>query len=381
MADRYFVNGGVDNNWGTTGNWSTTSGGAGGASVPTSADAVFFDANSPNVTVNGSNRVCISLNFTGYANTITMTFNITSSGSVTLSNDMTINGTGTLIVNTTATLTSNGKTWPSSLTMSAAVTYTFADNWTVSGLVTIGSGSANMVFNGNQITCNGGLTNSATSAGALSGTTKFVLAGGTITSNHTGGGISFPVDYAGNINFASGGVFRVSGGTHTYVSGTVTFAGSHALVLAGSCTFNTSNSIIWKSLTLASTLTLTLTTAIYCDTQLTLAAGSFTQTINGSIYVGGILSYNASGTLVLTGTGEIVMNGTGTISQGAGSSQPSFPLIIDTTGDITITSVSRWDLGKFVVRNAGSITTTEAWDLGAGGGGFRPVNIRGGADQ
>jgi hypothetical protein len=382
MADRYFVNGGVDNNWGTTGNWSTTSGGAGGSSVPTAADAVFFDANSPNVTVNASNRVCLSLNFTGYANTITMTFNITSSGSVTLVNAMTIAGAGSLIVNAAATLTSNGKTWPNALLMQSVVTYTFGDNWVVSGPVTIGSGSANIVFNGNQITCNGGLTNSATSAGNLSGTTKFVLSGGTVTSNHTGGGISFPVDYAGNITFASGGVFRISGGTHTYVSGTVTFAGTHTLVLVGSCTFNTSNSIIWKSLTLNSTLTLTLTTAIYCDSGLTLSGGSVTQTINGSIYVGGGLSYTgASGTLTLAGTGEIVMNGTGTISQGAGTFLSSFPLVIDTTGDITITSVSRWDLGKFVVRNAGSITTTEAWDLGGGGGGFRPVNIRGGADQ
>lgn len=372
MADRYFIAGGVDNNWGSTANWSATSGGTGGASIPTAADAVFFDANSPNVTVNASNRVCLSLNFTGYTNTITMTFNITVSGSVTLVAAMGIAGNGSLIVNAASTLTSNGRTWPNALLMQSAVTYTLGDNWTVSGLVTIGQGTASMVYNGNQITCNGGLTNAATTGGTLSGTTKFVLAGGTVTSNHTGGGITFPVDYAGNITFSSGGTWRVAGGTHTYVSGTVTFAGTHTLTLAASCTFNTSNSIVWKSLTLNGNLTLTLPTALYCDSTLTLTGGSVTQTINGSIYVGGGFSYNASGTLVLAGTGEIVMNGTGTISQGAGTVTPSFPLIIDTTGNITITSVSRWDLGKFVIRNAGSITTTEAWGLG-GGGTFNPL--------
>lgn len=370
MADRYFINGGIDNNWGSTANWSATSGGAGGASIPTAADAVFFDANSPNVTVNASNRVCLSLNFTGYTNTITMTFNITVSGNVTLVAAMGIAGAGTLIVNTTATLTSNGRTWPNPLTISATGTYTLADNWTVSGLVTIGSGG-NATYNGNQITCNGGLTNSATGGSTQSGTTKFVLGGGTVTSNVTSGGMTLSFDYAGNITFASGGNWRVTGGTHTYVSGTVTFAGTHTLTLAGSCTFDTSDSIIWKSLTLTGTLTLTLTTAIYCDSTLTIGTANTTATINGTIYASS-LSYNTAGSLSILGTGEVVMNGTGTIAQGAGTSTPSFPLVIDTTGNITITSVSRWDLGKFVVQNAGSITTTEAWDLG-GGGTFNPL--------
>ena len=51
MADRYWVGGTA--NWdGTAGTkWATTSGGAGGASVPTAADNVFFDAASGAVTV------------------------------------------------------------------------------------------------------------------------------------------------------------------------------------------------------------------------------------------------------------------------------------------------------------------------------------------
>ncbi len=46
MADRYWVGGtGTWNSTSTT-NWSASSGGASGASVPTAADNVFFDAGS-----------------------------------------------------------------------------------------------------------------------------------------------------------------------------------------------------------------------------------------------------------------------------------------------------------------------------------------------
>jgi hypothetical protein len=46
MADRFWVGGTGTWDATTTTNWSTTSGGAGGASAPTSADDVYFDANS-----------------------------------------------------------------------------------------------------------------------------------------------------------------------------------------------------------------------------------------------------------------------------------------------------------------------------------------------
>lgn len=69
MADRYAVAAGGA--WTSTSTWSDTSGGAGGFSVPTSADDVFLDAASGNVTV-GSGSVCRSLNCTGYTNTLTV---------------------------------------------------------------------------------------------------------------------------------------------------------------------------------------------------------------------------------------------------------------------------------------------------------------------
>jgi hypothetical protein len=46
MANRFWVGGSGTWNDTNTDNWSTTSGGAGGASIPTSSDNAFFDANS-----------------------------------------------------------------------------------------------------------------------------------------------------------------------------------------------------------------------------------------------------------------------------------------------------------------------------------------------
>ena len=71
MADRYWVGG--TGNWSDTSHWSATSGGAGGASKPTSADDVHFDANSFSgagqvVTIN-ENTACKSMDWTGATNT------------------------------------------------------------------------------------------------------------------------------------------------------------------------------------------------------------------------------------------------------------------------------------------------------------------------
>ena len=93
MADRYWVGGTAT--WDATAGtkWAATSGGAGGASVPTSADDVFFDANSGTgtVTVSGS-RDCNNITFTGFAGTLTGTSTPTIffTGNVVISTGMTI---------------------------------------------------------------------------------------------------------------------------------------------------------------------------------------------------------------------------------------------------------------------------------------------------
>lgn len=88
MASRYWVGG--SGTWDTTNtaNWSATSGGAGGASAPTSADAVYFNASSGAGTCTlGSDVVCGIIDTTGYTQTIdfsTFKIQIASSGTTIL---------------------------------------------------------------------------------------------------------------------------------------------------------------------------------------------------------------------------------------------------------------------------------------------------------
>jgi len=68
MANRYWVGGTGTWDSSSTANWSGTSGGLGGASVPTSADDVYFDANSGGgvCTIGGASVDCNSLTTVGY---------------------------------------------------------------------------------------------------------------------------------------------------------------------------------------------------------------------------------------------------------------------------------------------------------------------------
>jgi hypothetical protein len=84
MANRYWTAASVDNFWANTANWSTSSGGLGGASVPTSADAVIFDSNSGTGTaqLNGD-RDALSLNMTGSTKSINGFYNLNIYGNCT----------------------------------------------------------------------------------------------------------------------------------------------------------------------------------------------------------------------------------------------------------------------------------------------------------
>lgn len=105
MATYYFRNAGTD--WGTAANWSLTSGGGATGAVPDATHDVIFDANSGPCTVNALARTCKTLTFTGYANTITMSNQISVSGNITLQAGLLVSGTGKLLMIITGTLTPN----------------------------------------------------------------------------------------------------------------------------------------------------------------------------------------------------------------------------------------------------------------------------------
>jgi len=123
-ANRYWIGGTGTWDISSTSNWSTSSGGASGASVPTSSDKVFFDANSFSgggqiVTISATVN-CLSMSWTGATNTPTLAGSSTLNiyGNLTLIAGMTITYTGTIEFESTSTgrtITTAGKSLASNL--------------------------------------------------------------------------------------------------------------------------------------------------------------------------------------------------------------------------------------------------------------------------
>lgn len=232
MALRYFVNGGLNNNWGQTGaqsNWSLTPGGAGGQAVPTAADDVIFDVSSPNCTLDVAGT-CLSFNASTYgAKTWALgTNNISVAGGVfTLGTGMTVTGTGILIrTGLGNTLTSNGVTWSGSIQINLNTVHTWGDAWTINGsLNIISQQTINGTFN---ITIGGSFTApslTSTSTYTLNGTgslnggfanatviinTAFTITLPTLLAVGTGSTLRLT---AGTVNVTSGHILRPQGGT------------------------------------------------------------------------------------------------------------------------------------------------------------------------
>jgi hypothetical protein len=351
MANRYFLN--IGANWGDTANWSDTSGGTGGFSVPTNADDVFFDANSGNCTVNASNRVCKTLNFTGYTNTITMTFGITVSGSVTLVAAMTIAGASGLTINATGTFTSNGKTWPNALTFSGSITTTLADDLNVNGLLTMGTlGNQVQTFNGTfNINCNGGLTVVLTFNQQGTGTTTVNILGGTFS----GGGHRLNTNINGNVTINT---INFSTGILTYVSGNVTVVGTCTL----SGTFNVAP-IFWNNV-MGSAGTISLQSDFNANGSI--SGFNLALANNGFIFnIRGLFVQN-----YLNGNGINVIGGDINVAVAIG-------VTLNINGNVTVTNY--YQDGGTVTFLGGNITIL-AYNLGRAFNATAPISIYSGGN-
>src|SRR5262249_37995777 len=124
----------------TTTHWATSSGGAGGTSVPSSADTVTFDGNSGGGTV--------TLNFGGTITIQSLTlgaFTGTFDNSVN-NNNITVTATGNAFSGTgTATRTIKLGTATYTLTATGNVAWNFSN---ATGLTYTGNSGANIVFSG-----------------------------------------------------------------------------------------------------------------------------------------------------------------------------------------------------------------------------------------
>jgi hypothetical protein len=299
MATLYFRSTGT--NWGTAGDWSTTPYPSyTGGSVPTTADDVIFEAASANCIVNSINRVCKTIDFTNYTNTIQMTFNITVSGAITFGASMNVHVTGSGSIGSivTSTITPNGFAWPNTFTLGGTnQTYTLASNMTLAGQLTC-SGATAVTINSNTLTCNNG----AVFTTATSGTTTIELKGGNWsgTCNNT-----LNLDSAGTITL-TGNIVR-SSGTLTYVTGTINNSGNYSLGMGSASSINVGNNILWNNITFGIGTT-TLVSDLHASGNM-ITAGS--GIINGAytIYCTGITQNNWAA--AVAGTATVELTGTG----------------------------------------------------------------------
>jgi len=236
MADRYFVGAG---SWNTTDTtvWSDTSGGTTGFSVPTSADDVFFDANSGACEITETAE-CDDLNFTGYTGTLSGDDALSIYGSLLLVAGMTYSYTGAITFRATATgktLTFGGKTTASFSTFNGVGgEWTIQDTWNnTNNEIVLTSGS--LATNGQTVTCGdfsfsnnnirtlnlGSSTINCTSVVAIT-TTNLTFSSGTSTINLSG---------SGTIPFRGGGL--------SYNTVVLTNTSSSTLQITGANTFAT----------------------------------------------------------------------------------------------------------------------------------------------
>jgi hypothetical protein len=326
MADRYWVGGTA--NWdGTAGTkWSATSGGPGGASVPTSADDVFFNASSTGtVTISSGNTGAKSINCTGFTGTITgSTAGISVAGSITLAAGMTFSYTGTLSFTGTATLITAGKTFSGISINTPGVTLTLGDALNMGNrTLTIDQGTFDTSASGYNVT-GGSIVSSNTNAR-------------TITLNNS------TVTLSSNLNFSNSTNLTFNAGTSSIIC-----SASTVILEGGSQTF--------YNFSLTGTLV------------------SGTKTINGANTFNNLTSSGPSGAgrLLLIISADQTINGTLTAAGPTvlrrmfiRSSDP------DTIRTITAASVSADDCDFESITIAGAaspIAPTRAGDCGGNSG-------------
>ncbi len=349
MANRYWVGG--TGNWNTlnTTNWSATSGGSGGASVPTSVDDVFFDANSGTGTVTiSANNGAKSVNCTGFTGTWAGTSALNVGGSFTYGAGMTITWTGQLSIIGTGTLTSNGKSRGGTTTINApGETVTLGDAFATSSTFTVNAGTfdtagysvtARIFSSVGTSTRTVELRSSTISVGPLAA--QFNLAATGLTFNAT----------SSTVNLVPGSTVTFNGGNQTF-----------GTVVIGAAT-NTSTVTIQGSNTFG-TLTSTRTVAY----PITFTAGS-TQTFtnfNVSGSAGALVTIGSSSTTQVTlqkpsawNVGANSVDGGNNTGLSFTGTNPNYLSISRITGVVIGGNATATVTGAEATASAGTVTAT-----------------------
>jgi hypothetical protein len=350
MANRYWVGGTAA--WdGTAGTkWSSVSGGAGGDSVPTSADDVFFDGSSTGTcTISAGNTGAKSITCTGFTGGLTVSAAITLSGSLTLVSGMTYSATARITFNATATITTAGKTMHAFTVNGAGITVGLGDAYTFStanASINITQGT----FNTNNFNITGTSTNSNNIINMSGSTTRTVnLGSSTLTFACNGASDIWTAITTTNLTFNAGTSSLVFTGTGTFQGGNLTyynltFSNNVTRTLNGANTFNT--------LTLSGTTNITAS-----NTVTTLANGASPATFN---FTAGttttVTNWNVSGTAGNLVTIQSATAASHTLSKASGSVNAYYLSISRSTatGGATWNAINSVDNGN----NTGWIFST-----------------------
>jgi hypothetical protein len=320
MADRYWVLG--TGSWSSTNtvNWSATSGGLGGASVPTASDNVFFDANSNvgtgafTVTMANSPRVCNDFTASGLDGSMFLAGSgiaLTVSGSLTFqATNFTRQYSGTTTFNATTTgktVTTNGVAFGGAVTFNGV-----GGAWTLGSALTMGSTRTATLTNGTL-----DLQSYTLSTGSFS------------SSNSNTRTIAFGT---GNITCTgTGTAFTVSNGTNLTTTGTqvvnVTSTGSTGITVSVD-SLSEANSISFNFTGGTYALQFPASNAGVKNVNFTGFAGSWAQ--NGSATVYGNLTL-ASGMSLTPTTGAGLVFGATSGTKTITSNSISFPSPYDIT--------------------------------------------------
>lgn len=365
MANRFWVGG--TNTWNATAGtkWATTSGGAGGAAAPTTADDVFFDANSGAGTVTIGASSCKSVSFAGFTGTVSggSAMTVGGTGGFTWGATMAAqNYTGNITFTDTSgaanLITSNGQPFKGQLIFNGVGgVWAFADVFSTTSTVTLTNGT--LSTGGFQATFGAfSSNNSNVRTFTMTGSHVFITGTGVVwqtatatnlTLNVAGSTVEFNSS-AGTLktlNFAGltlGDIIVSGTGTGNYVSNSTNgFFGTWTISNTGGC------DIKWHGA---------------CDMANLLFVG-----FNGSwstdttvLRVNGDLTLSAA--MTVTNTETVQFNGTGA-DQTITSNGISAPIriLVDTTNDGTVRLADALDVRKIDVTagifddNAQAITT------------------------
>jgi hypothetical protein len=377
MADRYWVGGTGDWDATSTTNWSASSGGASGASVPTSADNVFFDANSNTgtgaftvtMTVTGS---CFNFTATGLDGAMTLSkgsslIRLDVYGSFAVASNFAMNTASAgalrfLATSGTQNITTNGVSidCPVILGGSAGVVYQLQDNLTILQNCTLNTATLdlnNKILTSSSFTTSGStartiafgstgkivLTGSGSSVWSANPTTNFSVTGTPIVDFTYAGSVATSMTHVATAESQAISV-NVTAGTYTF-----TISNSYILNLnftgfAGAWT-NSGTARIYGNLTVSSGMTVSTSTTTFSATS-----GPKTITTNGRTIdcpitfdgVGGswqlqdALTVGSTRTVTLT-NGSLDLNGK-TLTTGifSGSNSNARTIAFGSTGKIVL---------------------------------------------